>query len=353
EEDAGALLCFTSGTTARPKGVLIRHRNIRSNLKDLIETWGWTSEDSLLLSLPLFHVHGLGLGLHGWAMTGCRLAILNRFRPRRVVEELSSGEFTMFMGVPTMYRRIVDCYDWKLHDLSRLRLAITGSAGMPMELHGQCRKIFGQTLLERYGMTETFMNTSNTLTDRKPGSVGRPLPSVRIRLLDDQGQWIATRGEPGEVCVQGPNVFSGYWQDPETTRKSFIDGWFRTGDLGYLDEEGRLYLMGRVSVDFIKSGGNRIGAREVEEVLERHPSVQEVAVIGLPDQQLGEKVVAVVIARGELEATGEKSLSLEEDLLNHCRQHLASYKCPREIRFVSELPKNAMGKVQKNRLKAQ
>ncbi len=345
DEDCPALLCFTSGTTARPKGVLLTHRNVRSNLQDLIQAWGWTKKDRLLLSLPLFHIHGLGVGLHGWALTGCQAVITERFQPAQVLDLLVSRRSSLFMAVPTMYRRLLASFDPSRHHFRSLRLAITGSAPMPIDLHRRCQEVFGQTILERYGMTETIMNTSNPLAGkRKPGSVGLPLPSVQIRLLDERSQEIREPNRPGEIYIRGVNVFSGYWKDPVATRKSFHEGWLRTGDVAYQDQDGYYYLLGRVSLDLIKSGGYRIGAREIEEVLERHPSVREAAVVGLPDEDLGERITAFVVPENHVE---------EPALLEYCHSLLATYKCPRSIVFLAELPKNSMGKVSKRLLKSQ
>ena len=340
--DAPALLCFTSGTTARPKGVILTHANLRSNLRDLIQVWRWSKRDRLLLTLPLFHVHGLVLGLHGWALTGCSLILTRKFDPKQVLDLLAEGRCTLFMGVPTMYHRMLASPGCKPKDFSSLRLAISGSAPMSVELHERCQEVIGQPVLERYGLTETIMNTSNPFEKRKPGSVGLPLPSVNIRLLDEELAELNQPNQIGEVCVQGPNVFSGYWKDPEATRQAFCDGWFRTGDVGYRDEEGYYHLLGRLSLDMIKSGGYRIGAREIEEVLLRHPSVQEAAVVGLPDVDLGEKVVAFVVADEE---------TSEAELQTYCEEFLASFKRPRAFSFLDSLPRNAMGKVTKSQLK--
>lgn len=343
DPEASALLCFTSGTTARPKGVLLTHRNIRSNLQDLIHVWQWTREDRLLLTLPLFHVHGLVVALHGWAMTGCQAILTRKFDPAQVLDLLTHRGCTLFMGVPTMYHRMVSAFDRRVHSFGNLRLAISGSAPMSVELHRKCREMTGQTILERYGMTETIMITSNPYHGRLPGSVGLPLPSVRLRLIDDRLREIREAKRIGEVCVRGPNVFGGYWKDPEATSKAFLGDWLRTGDAGYRDENGYYHLVGRLSVDLIKSGGYRIGSREVEDVLERHPGVREVAVVGLPDPDLGEKVAAFVVTDGT---------AGEEDLAAHCRSVLALFKCPRVFLIVDSLPRNAMGKVTKSVLKA-
>ena len=342
DSEAPALLCFTSGTTARPKGVLLTHRNIRSNLQDLIRVWQWSREDRLLLTLPLFHVHGLVVALHGWAMTGCQAILTRKFDPAHVLELLTHRRCTLFMGVPTMYHRMVSAFDPEVHSFESLRLAISGSAPMSVDLHRKCRAMTGQTILERYGMTETIMNTSNPFHGRLPGSVGLPLPSVRLRLIDDQMKEIQEEDRIGEVCVRGPNVFGGYWRDPEATSKAFLGDWLRTGDAGYRDANGYYHLVGRLSVDLIKSGGYRIGSREIEDVLERHPGVREVAVVGLPDPDLGEKVAAFVVTDGT---------TSREDLAEHCRSALALYKCPRVILMVDSLPRNAMGKVTKTVLK--
>ncbi len=344
DPEAAALLCFTSGTTSRPKGVLLSHRNLRSNLTDLIQVWQWTARDRLLLSLPLFHVHGLAVGLHGWALTGSSAVVMEKFDAVRVLELLKEYRCSMFMGVPTMYRRLVEVYDHRKHCFPGLRLAITGSAPMPVDLHLICRRMFGNIVLERYGMTESLMNTSNPFKGRrKPGSVGLPLPSVNIRLLDESRREIKETGQPGEIHLRGPNVFAGYWKDPKATEQAFWQGWFRTGDVAYRDSEGYYFLVGRLALDIIKSGGNRIGAREVEEVLEGHPAVREAAVLGLPDPDLGQRVTAFVVT----DYTVEKEM-----LLAHCHQSLARYKCPRTLIFVPTLPRNAMGKITKAELKS-
>ena len=341
--DTPALLCFTSGTTSRPKGVVLTHRNILSNLQDLIQVWGWTARDRLLLSLPLFHIHGLGVGLHGWALTGCTALVTEKFEPGLVRDLLIRKRCSLFMGVPTMYRRLMEVVDRRRHRFPALRLAITGSAPMPVELHRLCREVFGQTLLERYGMTETIMNISNPLDgERRPGTVGLPLPSVKIRLMDENVRDIHEPDRPGEIFIRGPNVFSGYWKDPEATKRAFSQGWLRTGDVAYRDSDGYYHLMGRLSLDIIKSGGYRIGAREIEEVLERHPTVSEVAVVGLPDEDLGERVTAFVVPASPVHV---------QELLDHCGRHLTRYKCPRSLVLVDSLPRNSLGKVIKNRLK--
>ena len=338
-----ALLCFTSGTTSRPKGVLLTHRNLQSNLHDLIKIWQWSSEDRLLLTLPLFHVHGLVVALHGWAMTGCETVLTSRFDAVSTLDIFKDKRCTLFMGVPTMYQRMVSLFDPSQHSFETLRLAISGSAPMSLELHEKCRLMMGQTILERYGMTETIMNTSNPFNRRKPGSVGLPLPSVQVRLIDEDVKEIQETNRIGEICVRGPNVFEGYWKDPEATRKAFSGDWLRTGDAGFRDSDGYYYVVGRLSVDIIKSGGYRIGSREIEEVLEWHPNIQEVAVVGLPDLDLGEKVVAFVVGNAD---------TSPEDLMKHCQSSLALFKCPRVISFVDSLPRNAMGKVNKAILKS-
>lgn len=342
DPDVPALLCFTSGTTARPKGVILTHTNLRSNLRDLVEIWRWSQQDRLLLALPLFHVHGLVLGLHGWALTGCSLVLTPKFDPVQVLDLLLRRRCTLFMGVPTMYHRLLASPECKSENFSSLRLAISGSAPMSVELHKRCQETIGQPVLERYGLTETIMNTSNPFEKRKPGSVGLPLPSVNIRLLDEKLVELKHPNQIGEICVQGPNVFSGYWKDPEATRQAFCQGWFRTGDVGYRDEEGFYHLLGRLSLDMIKSGGYRIGAREIEEVLLRHPSVHETAVVGLPDIDLGEKVVAFIVA--------DKGTT-EVELQAHCEDFLPSFKRPRAFSFLAALPRNTMGKITKTQLK--
>ena len=336
-----ALLVYTSGTTGAPKGALLTHANLLATAEALRLAWRWTPRDRLLLCLPLFHIHGLGNGLHGSLHAGASIVLLSRFAPDAVLQAAGEHEATMFFGVPTMYARLVDSPE--AGELRRLRLCVSGSAPLQADLHRRVEDVSGQRVLERYGMTETGMLVSNPVDgERRPGAVGLPLPGVRVRLVDVEhcdGQ--AT----GAIEVRGPNVFAGYWQRPDADADAFTgDRWFRTGDIGALDDDGYLRIVGRAK-DLVITGGFNVHPREVEDVLRTHPAVGDVAVIGQPDAEWGEVVVAVVVV-----APGAAAPSVEE-LRAHFAGRLAPYKHPRRVRMVDELPRNALGKVQKHRLR--
>ena len=340
-----AVIIYTSGTTGRPKGAEITHGNLISNLQALHEAWGWRVEDVLLHVLPIFHVHGLFIALHGALHAGATTLIMREFNAQRTLELLSGGSCTVFMAVPTIHKRLLDVPDAKQHDLSRVRLITSGSDRLPDEIFIGFQKTFGYTLLERYGLSETGMNCSNPLKGmRRMGSVGTPLPGVEVRIVQPENGTLLPTGEIGDVELRGSNVFKGYWQQPEKTNESFsADGWFKTGDLGYLEADGYLTLCGR-SKDLIISGGLNIYPPEVERVLMEHPAVEACAVIGCPDPEWGERVTAVVVLRKT------ESVSVE-DLIGFCRDKLAPYKSPKSIVFQDDLPRNAMGKVQKAELR--
>jgi malonyl-CoA/methylmalonyl-CoA synthetase len=350
-----AMLCYTSGTTGRPKGAMITHENLISNMEALHEAWQWSDRDVLLHALPLFHIHGLVVALHGALNAGATVIMMESFDAERVSKALEILPCTLFMGVPTQYQRITACWEasGQSPDLSRMRLFVSGSAPLPDDLFTRFRQQTGHTILERYGMTETGMIASNPydVSSRKAGSVGYPLRSVSLRVMDEKGAQ-QQDGQVGEVQLKGPNVFKGYWKAPEKTADSFDNGWFKTGDLGYLDPEDgpRLYLKGRAK-ELIISGGFNVYPREVEEVLLNHPDVEEAAVYGLPDDDLGERVAAAVVLAPAARPTDEELIaSLREQLTAHLREQLTAYKCPKEIRFLDRLPRNAMGKVQKHHL---
>ena len=336
-----AVIIYTSGTTGRPKGAEITHGNLLSNLQALHDAWGWQAEDVLLHVLPIFHVHGLFVALHGALHAGATTLVMQEFDARRTLELLSSGQCSVFMAVPTIHKRLLDVPGADQFNLSRVRLITSGSDRLPDEVFIGFQKTFGYTLLERYGMTETGMNCSNPLNgERRMGSVGRPLPGVEVRIVHPETEAILTTGEIGDVQLRGANVFKGYWQQPEKTDESFsADGWFKTGDLGYLETDGYLTLCGR-SKDLIISGGLNIYPPEVERVLMEHPAVEACAVVGCPDPDWGEKVTAVVVLR-------KTATHSAEDLIAFCRDKLAPYKSPKSIVVRDELPRNAMGKVQK------
>ncbi len=343
-----AMMVYTSGTTGRPKGVVTTHDNLASQVTCLIEAWGWVPDDRILLVLPLHHVHGIVnvLTCALWAGAACEMA--PAFDADAVWDRLASGELTLFMAVPTIYRRLIAAWEAAPPERQRalsagcshLRLMVSGSAALPVQTLERWRAIGGHTLLERYGMTEIGMALSNPLRgERRPGFVGAPLPGVEVRLVDENGK-PAPQGIPGEIEVRGGNVFLEYWGRPDATRDAFRDGWFRTGDVAVL-EHGSYRILGRTSVDIIKTGGYKVSALEIEEVLRTHPAILECAVVGIADQEWGERVAAAVELRGD-----GTTLDLES-LKGWARDRLAPYKIPRALRVVSGLPRNAMGKVTK------
>jgi malonyl-CoA/methylmalonyl-CoA synthetase len=346
--DDVAMICYTSGTTGRSKGAMITHRNLVENMLALSQAWEWTEKDVLLHVLPLFHVHGLNVAAHGSLYAGSTIVMHGKFEPRRAWEALEKERCTLLMAVPTIYQRLLG--EWgKLErkpGLRGMRVFISGSAPLADNLFHRFEKETGFRILERYGMTETGMITSNPIdpAHRVAKSVGGPLPGVRIRVVGGDGEDVRM-GEVGEVWIRGDNVFRGYWGMPEKTRESFVEGWFRSGDLGYRDpnDGGRLYLVGRAK-ELIISGGYNVYPKEVENVIESHEAVKESAVVGLPDEEFGEKVAAAVVLEDG------RGFVAPEVLAAHCKERLAIYKCPREIAVVPELPRNAMGKVLKNRI---
>jgi len=340
-----AVIIYTSGTTGRPKGAEITHGNLISNLQSLHSAWGWRAEDTLLHVLPIFHVHGLFVALHGALHAGATTLLMREFDARRTLQIIAGGRCSVFMAVPTIHQRLLDVPDAHHFDLSSVRLITSGSDRLPDEVFTGFQQTFGYTLLERYGMSETGMNCSNPLNgERRLGSVGLPLAGVEVRVVNPENDQPLPNGEIGEVQLRGPNIFKGYWKQPQKTAESFsADGWFRTGDLGFRESDGYLTLCGR-SKDLIISGGLNIYPPEVERVLAEHPSVAACAVIGCPDREWGERVTAVVVLnRGESVSSAE--------LIAFCRERLAPYKSPKSIIFREDLPRNAMGKVQKAELR--
>jgi malonyl-CoA/methylmalonyl-CoA synthetase len=327
-----AMICYTSGTTGRAKGALLTHGNLLASAEAVRLAWRWTPDDRLLLALPLFHAHGLLVGLHGTLVAGASAVVMRRFDPEEVAERVGRQRATLFFGVPTMYARI--SRSPRAGELSALRLCVCGSAPLPAELHAKLRARLGQVVLERYGMTETLMLTSNPYVgERRPGTVGLPLPGVELRLGD---------GQSGEILVRGPNVFGGYWGRPDLQAEAFEDGWFRTGDIGALDHHGYLRIVGRAK-ELIITGGLNVYPREVEDVLLTHPLVADVAVVGLPSEEWGEEVAAFVVPQpGQSVDAGQ--------LIDFARQHLAGFKCPRRVRAVQRVPRNALGKVLRDEL---
>jgi malonyl-CoA/methylmalonyl-CoA synthetase len=343
-----AIVLYTSGTTGPPKGAMIPRRAIVSNLDALAQVWEWSGEDRLAHALPLFHVHGLVLGILGPLRRGGQVEHVGRFSPGSLAEALRRGA-TMVFGVPTMYHRIAEEAerDPSLGEaFGRARLLVSGSAPLPAIEHGRIERLTGQRIVERYGMTETLMNASVRVDgERTPGTVGLPLPGLDLRLVDDGGATIETSdGETiGEIQIRGPNLFTGYLNRPDATAEAFREGWFQTGDLATRAPSGSIRIVGRRATDLIKSGGYKIGAGEVEAALLEHPAVAEAAVAARPDTDLGERVAAWIVRREGVEVD-------EDELTRHVAGLLAPYKRPRELHFVAELPRNEMGKVLKKAL---
>jgi malonyl-CoA/methylmalonyl-CoA synthetase len=346
-----ALMIYTSGTTGRPKGVITTYGNIEAQIGAMTGAWGWSAADRIVHALPLHHVHGVVNALLSALAAGATV-IFAAFEPTAIWNRFAEGDVTLFMGVPTMYHRLIA--EWDRADESTrarwsagargLRLMVSGSAPLPVATLARWRELTGHTLLERYGMTEIGMALSNPLRgERRPGTVGQPFPGVELRLVDEQGEPVPA-GTPGQVVVRGPQVFREYWRRPDATRAAFRDGWFLTGDVAVL-ESGYYRLLGRESVDLIKSAGYKISALEIEEVLRQHPAVSDCAVIGVADPDLGERIAAVV-------TLGSGPPPDPDGLRAWAKERLAPYKVPRLIRFVDALPRNAMGKVTKPALRA-
>jgi len=345
-----ALLVYTSGTTGKSKGTALSYAALVENMDALTAAWRFSAADRLVLCLPLFHVHGLCIGVHGALLRGMTLLLSSRFEAGDVVDAFARRGATVFMGVPTMYVRLLEHLERHPDAASALRrgrLFTSGSAALPAADFEAFERATGHRILERYGMTETLFTLSNPYEgERRPGTVGLPVAGCAIRLVDDAGRETPP-GEPGEILVRGSGLMSGYWGRPEETRAAFRDGWFSTGDVARRDSDGYVRILGRKSFDIIKSGGFKVSAREIEDVIAAHPRVREVAVVGAPDRVWGERIVAAVVAREP--DTG----ALTEEVRDLCARALADYKRPKEVRIVPELPRNALGKVQKHRIVAE
>ncbi|SEK19367.1 acyl-CoA synthetase [Streptacidiphilus jiangxiensis] len=352
DAEATALIIYTSGTTGPPKGAVISRRAVRTTLDALAEAWAWTGDDVLVHGLPLFHVHGLVLGVLGPLRRGGAVRHLGRFSAAGVRDELSGGA-TMLFGVPTMYHRLaqdVATDPALVKALAGARLLVSGSAALATRDHRAIQEATGRQVIERYGMTETLMSTAvRPGAAHRPGTVGTPLDGVELRLVDEGGLPFEARdGETvGEIQVRGANLFSGYLGRPDATAQAFAeDGWFRTGDMAVIEPDGAVRIVGRKSTDLIKSGGYKIGAGEIENVLQEHPAVAEAAVTGEPDPDLGERIIAWIVPADPADPP-----SLEV-LADHVAAHLAPHKRPREVRHLAALPRNDMGKVMKRALGA-
>ena len=336
--DDPALLIYTSGTTGRSKGAVLTHNNLASNIIALLHCWQWTDQDRFVLALPMFHAHGLCNGVHGTIASGCTTFILKRFKADVVLDLLKQQSCTLFFGVPTMYERLLEAAATGRALPTTMRLYVAGSAALSPETFTKFDRVFGMKILERYGMSETIMLTSNLYAGpRKQGSVGTPLPGVSLRIVCD-GRPVE-QGEVGEIQVRGPTVFREYWRAPEKTAESFQDGWFKTGDLGSIDADGFVAISGR-GKELIISGGFNIYPQEVIQCVCRHDEILEAAVIGVTDKLRGELVKAYVVRKNSA------STVTADALIEFCKQHLASFKVPRTIVFLDALPRNAMGKLQ-------
>ena len=346
--DAPAVIGYTSGTTGRSKGALLLHRNLAANAAAVTSAWRWTRDDRLLLTLPLFHTHGLMVGLHGTLLTGASAVLRRRFDAADVLTMLRDDPvITLFFGVPTMYGRLLA--ETERQGTAALpahlpRLFVSGSAPLSPRVFADFERLFGRRILERYGMTETIMNLTNPHDgERRPGTVGGPFPGQQARVVDVRTRDPLPPGVIGEIEVRGPHVFAGYWNRPDATAEAFgPDGWFKTGDLGSVSDDGYFTITGRAR-ELIISGGYNVYPREVEEALAGHPAVAEVAVVGAPDPDLGEQVVAVIVSKDGARPSAD-------EIAAYCRERLASYKKPRRVVFVDALPRNALGKVQKHLL---
>ena len=342
-----AMILYTSGTTSKPKGVVTTHANLTAMITSLIEAWGWTEDDHILHLLPLHHTHGIVNVLLCALWAGAVCEMLPKFDAPTVWNRFAERPFTLFMAVPTIYGRLIRAWDeasegererWSAA-CARLRLMVSGSAALPVSVLAKWQSISGHTLLERYGMTEIGMALSNPLDgERRPGFVGLPLPGMAVRLVDEAGQVIEEEGQQGEIQVRGPTVFPEYWNRPDATRQAFRDGWFCTGDIS-VKEDGYYRLLGRSSVDIIKTGGYKVSALEIEEVLRTHPAIGECSVVGVEDLEWGERVCAAVVCR-------EGALTLET-LRAWAKERLALYKVPSRLLLLEDLPRNVMGKVTK------
>jgi malonyl-CoA/methylmalonyl-CoA synthetase len=341
---------------------MLSHGNLASNSAAVTAAWHWSADDVLLLTLPLFHIHGLGVGIHGTFLAGASVHLRRRFDAADVYDTLLAGGITMFFGVPTMYTRLVSEARQRSERPQPIRLYVSGSAPLNPQTFADVQELFGLPILERYGMTETIMNMTNPYDgERRPGTVGQPFPGQEARVVDVLNREPVPDGTSGEIQVRGPHVFQGYWQQPEATAEVFEDeGWFNTGDLGWRSADGYFTISGRAK-ELIISGGYNVYPREVEEVLQMHPDVLETAVLGMPHPDLGEEVVAAVVRMQRqtaslmngLHTADEEQRALAHSLVESCREKLASYKKPRRIFFVQTLPRNALGKVQKHILKQQ
>jgi malonyl-CoA/methylmalonyl-CoA synthetase len=353
DPERDAMILYTSGTTGSPKGVVTTHANIQAQIESLVEAWHWSERDHILNVLPLHHVHGIINILSCALWSGATCEFLPKFNAEEVFEAFKRGEVNLFMAVPTIYYKLIAQWERQSvaeqknisDSLSKMRLMVSGSAALPVSVMVKWQEISGHRLLERYGMTEIGMAISNPYKGvRKAGCIGLPLPGVEVRLVNEQDEPVI-EDESGEIQVKGPNVFSAYWNKPEATKESFTDdGWFRTGDIAIYDWDS-YKILGRMSVDIIKTGGYKISALEIEEVLRTHPQIKDCGVVGIPDDEWGE-----IVATGLVPESDEEPPDPDR-LRDWIGEKLPGYKTPRKYLILEDLPRNAMGKVTKNELK--
>jgi malonyl-CoA/methylmalonyl-CoA synthetase len=346
-QDPG-LIIYTSGTTGKPKGAVLTQGNLVHDARNIIHIWEIGKTDVLCHALPLFHVHGLCFALHTALIAGAHIFMLDHFSPEQVIAVLEKKEqdsaCTVFMAVPSMYNKLMDYLGDRRPDFAHMRLWTSGSAPLLPSDFERVEAVFGQQPVEREGMSETGMNFSNPLKGkRKPGSIGLPLPELEVRIVNPDTGLDVAPGQTGEIWLKGPAVTPGYWRKPEETTKAFEQGWFKTGDLGRMDQDGYYYLTDRIK-HIIISGGENVSPKEVEIAINRLEDVVESSVVGVPDKRWGEKVVAAVVTKPDSNIT-------PEDIRTHCKKHLHDWKCPKEVVFVKALPRNTMGKVLKEEVK--
>ncbi len=348
EPNDPGLIIYTSGTTGKPKGAILTHQNLLHDALNIIEIWEMTASDVLCHALPLFHIHGLCFALHTALIAGAHVLLLEQFSPETIIDILlrKEGEYvcTVFMAVPTMYAKLMDYVDGENLACEHMRLWTSGSAPLLPKDFERIKSIFGKEPVEREGMTETGVNFSNPLRGkRKPGSIGVPLPGLEVRIVDPNTLVDVKHGDIGELWLKGPGITPGYWRKPEETSEAFVEGWFRTGDLGKIDEDGYYYLTDRIK-HIIISGGENVSAKEVETVINQFNGVLESSVVGIPDEKWGERVVAAIVTEPGCKLTAD-------DIQSCCKEHLHNWKCPKDVIFVEKLPRNTMGKVLKEEVK--
>ena len=342
--DDPGLLVYTSGTTGKPKGAVLTQKNLIHDATNIIKIWMITETDTLCHALPLFHIHGLCFALHTALMAGSHVVMPDEFSPEKVIAVLAEkgDEYacTLFMAVPTMYNKMMDYLEERTLDFGHIRLLTSGSAPLLPKDFLKIKRVFGKEPVEREGMSETGMNFSNPLKGvKKPGSIGLPLPDLQVRIVDPVTLVDVAAGQTGEIWLKGPSVTPGYWRKPEETAKAFEKGWFRTGDLGKVDEDGYYFLTDRIK-NIIISGGENISPKEVETIINQLEEVAESCVVGIPDKKWGEKVVAAIVKKSD-------SMLKAKEIQTYCKKHLHKWKSPKEIIFLQKLPKNRMGKVLK------